>query len=213
MRKTIYAATISILFLSACKNATRQENAMNMQSGMDMANHTMPMADAMLKDSMVQNTDINNKISKNYTPTQKNEATTPIINAYLTVKNALAKDDKNGAKDGANTLLKALSDFDLTKLTDKQRDECIDIFEDAKEQAEHIAKSPIDHQREHFESLSIDINDLITLLGTSKTLYQDFCPMAGEGKGAIWLSEIKEIKNPYLGTKMTTCGSIKKQIN
>jgi hypothetical protein len=35
--------------------------------------------------------------------------------------------------------------------------------------------------------------------------------MYENGKGAVWISEYKEIKNPYLGTKMLTCGSIKKE--
>jgi hypothetical protein len=37
--------------------------------------------------------------------------------------------------------------------------------------------------------------------------------MAGEGKVAIWLSEYKEIKNPFFGSKMIKCGSVQKQIN
>jgi hypothetical protein len=85
----------------------------------------------------------------------------------------------------------------------------MEILESAKEHAEHIVKKPIDHQREHFETLSTDITDLITLLGTDKTLYQDYCPM----KKVSWLSETKEIKNPFYGSKMLTCGSVKKQIN
>jgi len=35
--------------------------------------------------------------------------------------------------------------------------------------------------------------------------------MAGDGKGAIWISETKEIKNPYYGKKMLSCGSMKEQ--
>ena len=88
----------------------------------------------------------------------------------------------------------------------------MEILESAKEHAEHIVKSPIDHQREHFEVLSTDIKDLIGLVGSEKTLYQDFCPMFNDGKGAIWLSEFKEIKNPYYGSKMLTCGSIQKEL-
>ena len=36
--------------------------------------------------------------------------------------------------------------------------------------------------------------------------------MYNEGKGAIWLSETKEIKNPYLGGKMLTCGEVQEEI-
>ena len=101
----------------------------------------------------------------------------------------------------------------MTALTGTTHNEYMEILESAKEHAEHIVKSPIDHQREHFEVLSTDVNDIITLLGTEKTLYKDFCPMANNNKGAYWLSEVKDIKNPYFGSKMMKCGSVKEQIN
>jgi len=141
--------------------------------------------------------------------TQKNATTTPIIDAYLEIKNGLVADDKAATAKGAKNLLTAFSKFDMTTLKGNTHKEYMEILESAKEQAEHIVKSPIDHQREHFETLSTDISDMITLLGTEKTLYQDYCPMAK----ASWLSEVKNIKNPYYGSKMMTCGSVKKQIN
>jgi len=141
--------------------------------------------------------------------TQKNAATTPIIDAYIQIKNGLVADDKAATAKGGTALLAAFSKFDMTKLSGDTHKEYMEILESAKEQAEHIVKSPIDHQREHFETLSTDINDMVTLLGTEKTLYQDYCPMAK----ASWLSEVKDIKNPYYGAKMMTCGSVKKQIN
>lgn len=144
---------------------------------------------------------------------QKNPATTPIIDAYILIKNGLVADSKDDAANGGKALLIAFSNFDMNKLTDETNKEYMEIYENAKEQAEHIVKSPIDHQREHFEILSTDIIDLIALIGTEKTLYKDFCPMANNNKGAYWLSEVKEIKNPYFGAKMMKCGSIKKQIN
>lgn len=141
--------------------------------------------------------------------TQKNAATTPIIDAYIEIKNGLVATDKAATAKGAKNLLTAFSKFDMSKLSGDTHKEYMEILESAKEQAEHIVKSPIDHQREHFETLSTDISDMITLLGTEKTLYQDYCPMAK----ASWLSEVKDIKNPYYGAKMMTCGSVKKQIN
>ncbi|WP_298392048.1 DUF3347 domain-containing protein, partial [Hydrotalea sp.] len=80
---------------------------------------------------------------------------------------------------------------------------------------EHIGANSADirHQREHFVMLSKDISDLIKAFGTGgQTLYKDFCPMANNGKGAIWISELKEIKNPYLGKAMPTCGTVKETI-
>jgi len=145
--------------------------------------------------------------------TVKNKATTAIVDGYLKIKNALVADDQKAAAKGGKVLLSAFAKFNTKKLTKDQKKEYLEILENAKEQAEHITKNPIDHQREHFEVLSEDINDLIALVGTNKTLYQDFCPMASDGKGAIWLSEYKDIKNPFFGKKMPKCGKMQKQIN
>lgn len=143
----------------------------------------------------------------------KNTATSAILDAYFEIKNGLVADSDEKAAKGGNALLTAFSKFEMSKLSGEVHKEYMEIQESAKEHAEHIVKSPIDHQREHFEALSIDVTDLITLLGTDKVVYQDFCPMANNNKGANWLSEVKEIKNPYFGSKMLKCGSIKKQIN
>ena len=43
---------------------------------------------------------------------------------------------------------------------------------------------------------------------SSTPVYVQYCPMA---KGQ-WLSDEKEIKNPYYGNSMLTCGSVKSEI-
>ncbi|SNZ01326.1 DUF3347 domain-containing protein [Flagellimonas pacifica] len=144
---------------------------------------------------------------------EKAMVSSPIIGHYIKLKNALVADSKEGAAEEGENLLSALNDFDQGKFTGEQQKELRDIIEDASEHAEHIAKSPLGHQREHFDVLSKDVIDLIAITGTDKTLYQDFCPMYNNNKGAQWLSENKEIKNPYYGSKMLSCGSLEKQIN
>ena len=37
-----------------------------------------------------------------------------------------------------------------------------------------------------------------------------FCPMADQGQGAHWVQKDGEIKNPYFGSAMLTCGTIVK---
>lgn len=136
-----------------------------------------------------------------------------IVTNYLSLKNALVKDDSNSAADAGKIFVETLSKVDMKSMSSDQMKSYMDIADDVKEHAEHIGSNGgnIAHQREHFVLLSKDINDLINIFGTKQKLYQDFCPMADENKGAIWISEIKEIKNPYLGAKMPTCGTIKKE--
>lgn len=141
-------------------------------------------------------------------------STDEIIANYLKIKNALTKDDAKAAANAGKSLYKTFNAINVGSLTASQKKEYTDIADDAKEHAEHIGDNAgkIDHQREHFAILSKDINDLIKLLGSSQKLYQDFCPMYNDGKGAIWISETKEIKNPFYGSQMLTCGSVKKTL-
>lgn len=192
----ILAIAFVALTLTSCKDSKKEHNNKD-------GHHTEMNHDASSKKE-------ERTIDDNV---QKNEATTPIIDAYILIKNGLAADNKDATAKGGTALLTAFSKFDMTALKGDTHKEYMEIYESAKEQAEHIVKSPIDHQREHFETLSTDVTDLITLLGTEKTLYKDFCPMANNNKGAYWLSEVKEIRNPYFGAKMLKCGSVKKQIN
>ncbi len=39
-------------------------------------------------------------------------------------------------------------------------------------------------------------------------IYQEYCPMAFDSKGANWLSNDPDIKNPYFGKKMLECGEV-----
>jgi hypothetical protein len=206
-KKTIYVLAIAVLTLTACKNEKKEPSSTD-HSNMEMKNEDGHDHDHSKMESKTSNN--KKKIAQNNI---KNAATTPIITSYLQIKNALVATDKKATIKAANALLKAFKEFDMSKLSNETHKEYMNILDSAKGQAEHIAKSDIDHQRKHFRMLSEDITEMIALLGTEKTLFQDHCPMANNGKGANWLSEIKDIRNPYFGNKMLHCGSIIKQIN
>lgn len=53
-----------------------------------------------------------------------------------------------------------------------------------------------------FKSFDIEID----------TVNVAYCPMAFNNKGAYWLADNKEIRNPYFGEKMLKCGSITEEI-
>lgn len=136
-----------------------------------------------------------------------------VMKGYLPLKNALTQDDAQKASDAAKSLLSILKKIDIVKTNAKDNSELRDILESASENAERIGENSDDigHQREYLLSLSNDITDLIEEVGTGGLkLYQDFCPMYNNGKGGTWISETKEIVNPYEGTKMLNCGSVKK---
>jgi hypothetical protein len=130
-----------------------------------------------------------------------------IVAAYLDLKNALVNSDGNAAKAKAKDLVTALSapaDASLTpaqqKIFSKYQDKL--LFD-----SRHISETnTVEHQREHFASLSTNMYEVLKAVKlNSATLYQQYCPM----KKAYWLSESNQIKNPYFGSKMLTCGEVK----
>jgi len=70
--------------------------------------------------------------------------------------------------------------------------------------------SDISNQRVNFISLSKNMSKSLELFGINKKVYQQFCPMANNDKGAIWLSSNEKIMNPYFGAAMLSCGTIQK---
>ncbi len=137
-----------------------------------------------------------------------------MVNQYLNIKNALANDNGETAATAGNAFVVAMGKMKTTTLTVDKKKAWDNLADDAKEMAEHIGKNAdkLEHQREHFDMLSSDMYDMVKVFGGGQTLYQDFCPMYNNKKGATWLSETKEIKNPYLGKKMPVCGSVKEEI-
>ena len=136
-----------------------------------------------------------------------------IVKNYLAIKNSLANDDSYAAAAAGKVLSETMAKTGMEKVSADQMKAYMSIADDAKEHAEHIGSNggKIEHQREHFVTLSKDMDDLIQLFGTNQKLYLDFCPMADDNKGAVWISETKEITNPYFGKDMATCGSVKKE--
>jgi hypothetical protein len=133
---------------------------------------------------------------------------------YLQIKNALIAAKATEAGDAAKKLTEAITGFDKSLLTADQK-KVYDQYEvELKEHAENISQSTnnIEQQREHFAAMSDGMYAVVKAFGGGKTLYHDHCPMAKNGKGAMWLSETKEIKNPYFGDKMIECGDIEEEI-
>ncbi|WP_292008739.1 DUF3347 domain-containing protein [Chryseobacterium sp.] len=147
------------------------------------------------------------------TPVQSVFSIKGLINDYLALKNALTQDNSKAAKNAGNSLLITLGKIDINLLDSKKKSAYQKIAESIKVNAEHMVKGEgsLEYQREHFGLMSTDMSDLLDEFGTDQKLYQIFCPKYNDGKGVIWISEKKEIVNPYQGAKKSDCGSVKKE--
>ncbi len=133
-----------------------------------------------------------------------------VIDAYLGVKNALAADNNPAAKIAAKKLFGAITAVPSEKLSASQKTLWAAYTDKLQFDSRHISESnAIDHQREHFTSLSKNMYEVVKGLKlNTAVIYEQYCPM----KKATWLSESPAIKNPYLGSKMLTCGKTRETL-
>ncbi len=75
------------------------------------------------------------------------------------------------------------------------------------------AAADLDAQRNLYAALSNDLIARVKASGLkSGEVYVEYCPMALNDTGASWLSNQKDIKNPYFGESMLTCGEVKETL-
>ncbi|MBZ5858390.1 DUF3347 domain-containing protein [Flavihumibacter profundi] len=129
-----------------------------------------------------------------------------LVQHYLELKNALFNADEKVAAAASAKMETAMKSFDKSLLSTDQKKVYDGVEADLKEHTEHIAKSKLAHQREHFAMMSEDMADLVKAFGAGRPLYLDNCPMYK--KGSNWLSEVKEIRNPFYGSEMPGCGDV-----
>jgi Cu(I)/Ag(I) efflux system membrane fusion protein len=119
-----------------------------------------------------------------------------VLDHYLMIQAALAKDSIKGVDENAKAIAKAVRGDEMKMLSP-----------DVATQAETLAKAAdLKAAREAFKPLS---DSLIKYLADRKAgvgiYHEAFCPMAN----ASWLQTNNVIINPYLGTSMSSCGEFK----
>ncbi|KUO69053.1 MAG: hypothetical protein APF83_07415 [Lutibacter sp. BRH_c52] len=137
-----------------------------------------------------------------------------VFEQYILLKDALTNDDSKTTQKLAALLLNGMSKIDMKLLTNQEaHNHWMTISNEITASATSISKtSDIAVQRNHFKHLSAHLIKAVKLFGVSQEVYEQFCPMANDNKGAYWLSLSKEIKNPYFGKAMLTCGETKTTI-
>ena len=138
-----------------------------------------------------------------------------LLNNYLVIKRNLAESSAEGASIAAKKLLANLKSFKEDKLPEDQKS----FYEKKAKQIEKFLsliadKKDLEEQRVHFSAITTGIYELTkTFKANEEPLYYQFCPMAFNNSGGYWLSDSKEIRNPYFGEKMLKCGSTTETIS
>ncbi|WP_245224777.1 DUF3347 domain-containing protein [Pseudozobellia sp. WGM2] len=120
-----------------------------------------------------------------------------VFQNYQQIRMALVDSDADGVQTTAGNLAESFSE---------ER-------EDIKKIAIAMAEATdIEKQRELFSDITEKVEPMFKESISEGTIYKQFCPMAFDGKGGYWISNVDEIRNPYYGEKMLKCGKVTEAI-
>ncbi len=137
-----------------------------------------------------------------------------VFNDYINLKNALVKDDSKSVVIEAKKLLTNLNQVDMKLLkSNNVHNHWMQLEKELKSSVNSVSTTTdIKAQRNHFKHLSSHLTNAIQLFGVNEKVYNLFCPMADNNKGAYWLSKEEKVINPYFGEAMLKCGEVKQVI-
>lgn len=142
-----------------------------------------------------------------------------LLNAYYSLKDALVASDSVKANTAAADLV---MQADSLKVNEIQGDTSGIIKETAlsftstiHSSSEALQKEPtLNGKRKEFEMITDALWSLTrTVKYDGGKVYYSYCPMAFDNKGAYWMSNSAEIRNPYFGEKMLKCGSVEDSVD
>jgi hypothetical protein len=147
-------------------------------------------------------------------PDQAKSELAQVYQQYLALKDALVASDAEQAKQAAGQLASGTQQVSIGQLTPEQQSFAQNHLRVVQENAAQMAAAAdLDGQRGQFDALSGSTYALIKAFNANpETVYYQYCPMALDDQGGYWLSQKKEIRNPYFGDQMLKCGSTKETL-
>ena len=190
----------SMMNTSGGKTMTGHEGHLGMQEGSTGEN-----ADKAIHSEMKERITVSGKFQNQLKQVFKD---------YILLKDALVNDNAKNAQQAGKQISQSLTKVDMKLLSDeKAHNHWMTIQMEIKASANAIGNSSeIATQRGHFKHLSAHMISSVQLFGVDQEVYIEFCPMADNNKGAYWISLEKEIRNPYYGEAMLTCGEVTETI-
>ncbi|MGO1729050.1 MAG: DUF3347 domain-containing protein [Flavobacteriaceae bacterium] len=135
-----------------------------------------------------------------------------MLKDYLKIKDELVKDNLKGTGKQAYEMIKHFEDYNYDRVPEAHVDFAKHIVRDAKEVAMKIESgSSLKEKRKHFYHLSEIMTKYVMTVEPDQPLYEQYCPMYADNRGASWLSLDKEIRNPFFGSQMLKCGEVTKK--
>lgn len=136
---------------------------------------------------------------------QKSHGLENLFSVYFDLKDAFVKSDEKDVSAKSELLLKQINLVDMTTLKEDQHEVWIKLDKKLEHLVSEILKTDgIEKKRITFSELSRNFYQLAKVSHLNYELFYQHCPMFNNG--ADWLSKDAQIKNPFYGNQMLTCG-------
>ena len=196
--------------IDAAAQLAGKPSMMNPEGGPAMTGHNhgggaMPTTNETSKNTVAKQVSVSQNAK---------DALKPLFTEYLVMKDALTNDNLEVAKKAGSNILKTVDGLNMALFTGESHNVWMGLSSDLKNTLQHVQHfKTLEEIRKAFQQVSNTIIGLETSFNTNdEALYVMHCPMANNNKGADWVSTSKEVKNPYYGQSMLTCGEITKEI-
>lgn len=201
--------------IDAAAQLAGKPSMMNPDGGPAMTGHNhggmkMPAADEGAASSRSASSEAHTKTDPSF-----KAQLTKVYNDYLDMKNAFVATDAKKVANEAKDVIAALKSVDMSLLKDDAHMMWMDQLETLNSTINTINRSAdINKQRQEFARFNLVFYKSLKMFGLEEvTAYYQYCPMANNNQGAYWLSETKDIRNPYFGKDMLDCGETKEKIS
>ena len=130
------------------------------------------------------------------------------FSAYVDMKDALVDSDAAKVKEKIPALQESLKKIQASLLKDEAAGEWKNLSTQLAAAISAIEKAAdLNQQREALPALTENTYKCVKAFGLKGVeAWYAYCPMALNDKGAYWLSNKPEIRNPYFGASMLNCG-------
>jgi Cu(I)/Ag(I) efflux system membrane fusion protein len=137
-----------------------------------------------------------------------------VFSSYVELKDAFVASDANKVKTEAKETDEALAKVDMKLVSGAAHNDWMNYLAPIHASLKEIqASTDIESQRKAFSNLSDNLYKSVKAFGLGgKEAFYTYCPMAFNNEGAYWLSNEKQVRNPYFGDKMLTCGEVKEKL-
>lgn len=133
----------------------------------------------------------------------------PLYSAYVRAGKALAGDDLAKTKAALADMGQALAGVDMKLFAGEDHDQWMKVQSELNRLLERMGQAKeFPALRELYLPLSQQVLLAARRFGHSATLYLMNCPMAFNNQGGQWISDGKEVLNPYFGSAMLQCGEV-----